>query len=77
MDHFTVFRRGYNSSNNSSRDGGPETVEVGTYEAESEEAAVDAALADGVTVYNGQGIWAELTSVVEARISAKQRRKIR
>lgn len=56
---YTVFRSGYNASNNSARDGGPETVEVWQGRAATPEAAVAAAIADGVTCYNNQRVWAE------------------
>lgn len=61
MTTYRVFRRGFNAANNPSRDARPEdhSYLLGVVEAADEEAAVRAVMAQGVTVYNGQGIWAE------------------
>lgn len=61
MTTYRVFRHVFNAANNQSRDARPEdrTQWVAVVEAADEEAAVRAAVAQGVTVYNGQGLWAE------------------
>jgi hypothetical protein len=72
MTTYRVFRRGFNAANNSSRGARPEdcTQHVATVEAESEEAAVQAALGQGVTVYNGQSVWAEEEQQCQAKEEA-------
>jgi len=61
MTTYQVFRRGFNLANNPSRGARPEdcTRQVATVEAADEHEAVRLAQQDhGVTVYNGQCIWA-------------------
>lgn len=69
---YRVFRRGFNAANNPSGGARPEdcTRLVATIEAASPEDAVAAALSRGVTVYNGQTIWAESEPECEAREAA-------
>ena len=67
MTTYYVYRRGYNAANNSCLGGGPETVRVFECEAASEKAAVEQAIAAGVSCYNNQLIWAEDANKVEAR----------
>lgn len=65
---FLVFRSGFNAANNSSRGARPEdhTQHVATVEAIDTDSAVQAALAQGVTVYNGQGIFARSAEECQA-----------
>lgn len=61
MATFRVFRDGFNAANNSSVGARPEDrrQHVATVEADDAEAAVALAVKDGITVYNGQSVWAE------------------
>lgn len=56
---YYVFRRGWNTANNPSSAGGPETVRVAEVEADSPEQAERDARAAGVTCYNNQALYAE------------------
>jgi hypothetical protein len=67
MKKYYVYRKGYNSANNSARDGGPETVQVAEALAERPSEAVQLAMESGVTVYNNQSIWAEEADGVDAK----------
>jgi hypothetical protein len=69
---YIVHRRGYNTANNPMREGGPETVIVAEVQASSREAAVQAALDQGVTVYVNQTLWAEAKPAADAK-PAKRR----
>jgi hypothetical protein len=56
---FYVYRRGYNAANNPMRRGGPETMEVATVHAMTEEEALKIATDDlGITVFNNQTLYA-------------------
>ena len=69
---YYVYRRGYNTANNPSRGGGPETVMVAEVEADDADHARQLALDAGVTCYNNQGIFAEEADQVDVEESAKQ-----
>lgn len=64
---YYVYRRGWNTANNPSRYGGPETVMVAEVEADTEEQARQLALDAGVTCYNNQGLFAKEADKVDAK----------
>lgn len=74
MPRFYIFRRGYNTANNPSRGGGPETVRVAEVEAADAKHAVTDALKSGITCYPNQTIWAEDAQTIDAEEAALRKR---
>jgi hypothetical protein len=70
---FYVYRRGYNSANNSARDGGPETVMVAEVKADNKTEACMMAREAGVTCYNGQSMWGEDADEVDRKEGARKK----
>jgi hypothetical protein len=63
--NFVVFRHGYNTANNPSRDGGPEAVPVARVEADTAEEACRLASLR-VTVYHNQYLYPRPADEVDA-----------